>query len=384
MSAVPRQEIETLVSELPRPKGPGARLKSARISRKLEISDIARAIYIREDQVIALEEDDYEHLPGRVYALGYMKKFAREVGIPTEAIVKAFNEYNPPDPADNHVHRTRTDLKGVQDSGVNEKKSGFPLFGLVMLIVAGALGYALYTGKLDPSAMLPISATTDATDGMSENVPDMAIPAGVIESAPADAQPVTSAIITEPVTEAVSALPILPLAEQPKAVEVNLDEMSATATAVTEAAKTAEVETAVSEVLQVTEPQAIVVNSAQQEIAIPLPLPEVGMSEQSAAISAPEQVVETGAAPAAASDLPEILVTFTGDCWTDIRDSAKTFKYMDQARPGKVVKLSGTPPFKILFGNVSGVKMTINGEPFDLERYNKANVARFMLDPADL
>lgn len=377
MSAVPREEIETLVSELPRPKGPGARLKSARISRKLEISDIARAIYLREEQVIALEEDDYEHLPGRVYALGYMKKFAREVGIPTEAIVKAFNEYCPEDPDDSHVHRTRTDAKGVKDSGVNQKKSGFPLFSFVMLVVVGALGYAFYTGKIELPAILTTPATTEDNVSLNENTADNLIQTPVIESAPTETAPAADEVIAEPVTEPVSSLPILPLPEQPRAVEVNIDELNAASPAVAEPEKTAEVETAAAEVMPEAAPAAPVVSSAVQEIAIPLPASDVVEAVVPAAPAAEQATV-------AGSLLPEILVTFTADCWTDIRDSAKTFKYMDQAGPGKVVKLSGTPPFKILFGNVSGVKMTINGEPFDLERYNKANVARFMLDPADL
>ena len=96
--------------------------------------------------MIAIEEDDYEHLPSRVYILGYMKKYAREVGIPQEAIVKAFAEYCPPDPADEHVHRPHTDVRGVRESGVNQKKSGFPIFSTLLVLLAGAAVYAIYTG----------------------------------------------------------------------------------------------------------------------------------------------------------------------------------------------------------------------------------------------
>ena len=93
-------------------------------------------------------------------------------------------------------------------------------------------------------------------------------------------------------------------------------------------------------------------------------------------------IPEIANSPVAAE--PEIVLSFSEVCWVDIRDSTGSFKLINQIEPGTVKKLSGKGPYKMLIGNVKGTTLTINGEPFDLERYNKANVARFSLDPAAL
>jgi cytoskeleton protein RodZ len=43
--------------------------------------------------------------------------------------------------------------------------------------------------------------------------------------------------------------------------------------------------------------------------------------------------------------------------------------------------LGGRPPYKLVIGNSRAVTITVDGEPFDLDRYAKGNVARFTLDP---
>lgn len=357
MSALPNQDADNIVSELPQPKGPGARLKTAREARQLEIKDAAQALYIREDQLIALEADDFEHLPARVFILGYLKKYARLVGIPQEAIVKAFNEYCPPNPEDAHMHRLGADIEGVRESGVNAKKSRFSLKLLLLVVIVGAF-YAWSEGYINLSGVLP--DTVKAPD-----TAETQLPAPVAEQQPVVEVPANEQTL---VTEAVAVLPLQPVAQTPSAEAKNETAVVAeTAAAVSEpvAEETAEVfEVPVVEETVEAVNQAVTLLPTPQIVALP------------AVVAEPQPVVVAAA--------PEIIVSFSELCWVDIRDSAKTFKYMAQAKPGTVKKITGTPPYKMLFGNVNGVSMTINGEPFDLQRYNNANVARFDLDPADL
>ena len=345
MSALPKADADNVVSELPRPKGPGARLQAARKSRDLEIKDIAEALYIRQDQLIALEADDYEHLPARVYVLGYLKKYARHVNIPEQAIIKAFNEFHPEQEQDTHVHRVHADAQGVRDSGVNQSSGGFPFLSVLVVVILAAGLYAWYEGKFSGTVTSDSQPQPLAENGL------------------------TTPVEQEPVTAAQTQIPLQvtqPVNVEPGAQPVAAIAIPALNEPVTEKTVKPIVESVVSEPAT---------PAAEKPVAVDVDITEAEVVTADVA----EPVIEE--TPVAV--LPEIVVSFSELCWVDIRDSAKTFKYMRQAKPGVSKTITGTPPFKMLFGNVQGVKMTINGEPFDLQRYNKANVARFVFDPAD-
>jgi cytoskeleton protein RodZ len=59
----------------------GQDLRNARLRRGDEISAVSRALKIRKDHLEALEEDRPEDLPGRTYALGFVRSYAQYLGL---------------------------------------------------------------------------------------------------------------------------------------------------------------------------------------------------------------------------------------------------------------------------------------------------------------
>jgi cytoskeletal protein RodZ len=59
----------------------GRRLQQARLSRKLEIEDVAERTKIRPDRIIDLEADEYSHFPNLTYAKSFLAKYARFLGL---------------------------------------------------------------------------------------------------------------------------------------------------------------------------------------------------------------------------------------------------------------------------------------------------------------
>jgi len=55
----------------------GRRLRRAREGQGLSVQDIAAELHLSKHQIQALEEDDWERLPGRTYARGYLRAYAR-------------------------------------------------------------------------------------------------------------------------------------------------------------------------------------------------------------------------------------------------------------------------------------------------------------------
>lgn len=71
--------------------GPGATLRQERIERQLSVERVATALHLSPRQIAALEEDDYENLPGPTYVRGYLRSYAHYLGLRAEPLLAAFN-----------------------------------------------------------------------------------------------------------------------------------------------------------------------------------------------------------------------------------------------------------------------------------------------------
>ncbi len=68
----------------------GQDLRAARLRRGDEIAQVSRALKIRKDHLEALEEDRLEDLPGKTYAIGFVRSYARHLGLDATAYVERF------------------------------------------------------------------------------------------------------------------------------------------------------------------------------------------------------------------------------------------------------------------------------------------------------
>jgi cytoskeleton protein RodZ len=68
----------------------GQDLRAARLRRGDEIAEVSRALKIRKGHLEALEEDRLEDLPGKTYAIGFVRSYARYLGLDSLAYVERF------------------------------------------------------------------------------------------------------------------------------------------------------------------------------------------------------------------------------------------------------------------------------------------------------
>lgn len=73
----------------------GAALKAAREQLGLEVEDIAQATRVRAAHVASLEAFDLAALPARPFVIGYVRAYARALGLETEAVVGRFRRDAP-------------------------------------------------------------------------------------------------------------------------------------------------------------------------------------------------------------------------------------------------------------------------------------------------
>ncbi|HKU54462.1 MAG TPA: RodZ domain-containing protein [Rhizomicrobium sp.] len=68
----------------------GHDLRAARLRRGDEIAQVSRALKIRKDHLEALENDRLEDLPGKTYAIGFVRSYARHLGLDAAQYVERF------------------------------------------------------------------------------------------------------------------------------------------------------------------------------------------------------------------------------------------------------------------------------------------------------
>jgi cytoskeleton protein RodZ len=77
-------------------RGPGRALREARESLGLTVEQVAERLHLSIGTVQALEADDYAGLPPAIFVRGYLKNFARQVGLDQRSVVSAFDrEWGP-------------------------------------------------------------------------------------------------------------------------------------------------------------------------------------------------------------------------------------------------------------------------------------------------
>ncbi len=68
-------------------------LRELRISAGMEIDDISRRTGITRRYLTAIENGDFEALPGDIYARGYIREYAKCLSIPSTEALQEYEAY---------------------------------------------------------------------------------------------------------------------------------------------------------------------------------------------------------------------------------------------------------------------------------------------------
>ena len=350
MSAVISEQNVSNITELLTP-GPGERLRAARLAGGFDLAKIASELHLTGAVVAALEADDYAEIGARVFVRGYLRNYARIVGMPVESILRQFDERWPDEGAHRAVVRQspRLPADGGPGRGLAGAVTWLLLIGSLVLFLMWWRGY------------------------LGEAAPQYETAQGEGATAQAVSEDVAGRLLPEPPFAGSSADGTLALPLPPGDPAGIMASDSATPGR--------------GEYLAPAEP-------VSAEVAAPAParnavsletLPPMGqaVAAQPAApalAAAPAADSGDGGAPVVAGGR-QIVMTFNAPSWVDVRDNERKFKLFGEMPKGTRRVLGGEPPYKLVIGNAQAVSITVNGQPFDISRYAKGNVARFTLDP---
>lgn len=69
------------VGDALRPQGPGARLRQIREAKRINLEDMAKQLRLTPQRLAQIESDDYEAMGSATFARGYLRAYARSLGI---------------------------------------------------------------------------------------------------------------------------------------------------------------------------------------------------------------------------------------------------------------------------------------------------------------
>jgi cytoskeleton protein RodZ len=84
----------------------------------------------------------------------------------------------------------------------------------------------------------------------------------------------------------------------------------------------------------------------------------------------PEEEAEPDTASTSSPDIADgqmrMLLSYSGDCWTEVSDANGRRLFFKLGEDGRTVELSGAEPFNVLFGSPGNVSVLVNGEEYPL------------------
>lgn len=322
MTHNPDPEMEPGTEGSGAPGGPGPRLRAAREARKLSIAEVSSQLRLDASTLSALENNDFRGLAAPIFVRGYLRNYARLLGLDETEVVAEYDAQGVPEP--------RPTLNAISRKRIGG--DGFPwrLLGwllLLGLVIAGLVMYGPQLGKLWSTG-----GKTEAPAG------SLALPGAESPSqAPAQATPNPPAAPTEaPASPTPAPAPSKSASPSPAATSESTAPAGQSAAPADESSGTGQ--------------------------------PASSTGQQS-----------TPPAPAAAVAQDTLTLEFHGDCWTEVRDATGKRLLFGLIHRGEQKKLAGRPPFSVLLGNSQAVSITYDGKPFDQSRYNQGNVARFQV-----
>lgn len=335
-------------------ESPGRRLRVLRQSRGWTIERVATQLHLRTPLVEALEQDRFQDLPSPVFVMGYLRNYARLLGIDPEPLINAYQALSPGRDLGSGVDATarrapRTPRGSARTSTQPERGGGQLLVRLVSLgILIAVVGLAALWWQDRPLSetdleggpfglSLPVAEGPADTETDLDLAPPEALPGptgGGMESKPL---PLT------PLEEAVAGLASDPSTRAPGATEAESLPAAPSTDGMAEAPTTG---------------------------ATPVGTTEIP-GDEAASLPPPEAVP------------PQVVMRFAGTSWVDVRDASGKVILTGEMRKGDERVLSGSPPYSFVIGNAKAAAVTIGERRLDLSTRGRGGVARFRLDPSN-
>lgn len=318
---------------------PGETLRQARESNGWSLAEVALKLNLTSTSLANLEAGAFDKLPGHTFARGYIRAYAKLLGIDQATLVQEFDQFTGTDSQGSNVHGL-----GRIEEPVRVSHTILRIVSLLLLIAVIGGGFVWWQ---DQTSQRNKDLTSNAMEHVEVESAD-----GTTQIHPLD----------EPEDQAVAESQAAP--EAPAATEQPAPETAPAATAAVPAPATpaAPAHTPAAPVAQAHTPAAPV-----QAPATPAPA-----TPAAPAISPPTT-------PALIAGDGRIQITFIADCWTQVTDGNGKVLFSGLKRKGDTLDQGGKPPLTLRLGFARGAQVAYNGQPVDVAPFTSGETARLKL-----
>lgn len=314
---------------------PGETLRQARESNGWSLAEVALKLNLTSTSLANLEAGAFDKLPGHTFARGYIRAYAKLLGIDQAVLVQEFDQFTGTDAQGSNVHGL-----GRIEEPTRVSHTILRIVSLLLLIAVVGGGFVWWQDQtsqrnkdLTSNAMEHVEV--ESADGTTQIHPlDEPEDQAVVEGQAAPQAPATA---EQPVPDAGTA-------------------PAATAAVPTPAAPT----TAAAPVAQAP--------------VVPTPAPA---TPAPAAPAAPAMSPPTS--PALIAGDGRVQITFIADCWTQVTDGNGKVLFSGLKRKGDTLDQGGKPPLTLRLGFARGAQVAYNGQPVDVAPFTSGETARLKL-----
>lgn len=308
---------------------PGETLRQGRESNGWSLAEVAVKLNLTAASLGNLEAGAFDKLPGHTFARGYIRAYAKLLGMDQAVLVQQFDQHTGTDAQGSNVHSL-----GRIEEPSRISHTILRIVSLLLLIAVVGGGFVWWQDQT--------SLRTKDLIGLNPEHVEVEGADGTTQIHPLD-EPEDQAVV-EAQTEAAT-----PLA---------LPEGTSTAPTA-EAAPVAPAATATAPAVPVAPPAPVAATPA-----VPAPV-------------APVATVVAPSTPVAGSG--QVNIQFVADCWTQVTDGNGKVLFSGLKRKGDSVDVSGKPPFAVRLGFARGAQVSYNGQAVDIAPFTSGETARLKL-----
>ncbi|CAD5108046.1 Cytoskeleton protein RodZ [Pseudomonas carbonaria] len=322
---------------------PGETLRKARENKGWSVAEVASQLNLTGQCLMQLEAGDFDKLPGHTFARGYVRTYAKLLGLDANTIVQEFDQFTGTDASGSSVHGL-----GRIEQPVRLSQNLLRMVSFALLVGLAGVGFLWWQGQSSERSDAQVGVNmehveVESADGTTQIHPlDEPEDQAVVEAREEADLPLTEvspevAAQPEPETPASGAQTEVPAATASSSVD-------APAAPAGDAAPAPDTATAPAETAPAEQP------AQQQAAATPPPTPAAG-----------EGVVRLG---------------FTADCWIQITDANGRVLVSGLKRSGDSVELAGKVPMEVRLGFARGAQLSYNGQAVDVTPFISGETAR--------
>ena len=317
---------------------PGETLRQARENNGWTLAEVALKLNLTVSSLSNLEAGAFDKLPGHTFARGYIRAYAKLLGMDQAALVHEFDVYTGTDSTGSSVHSL-----GRIEEPVRVSHTILRIVSLLLLLAVIGGGFLWWQDQTSMRAKDLVGLTPEHVEVEGAD--------GTTQIHPLD-EPEDQAV-AEAKTEGDAAVPAEPAGDQTGATALALPGVPEAPVAVAPAPAT----------------------PAPAAQAAPTPTPVTPVAP--ASVAAPAAPV-TEAAPAVAG-AGKVGVQYTADCWTQVTVANGKVLFGGLKRKGENLEVSGKPPLSLRLGYARGAQVTYNGQAVDVAPFTSGETARLKL-----